>query len=149
MMPIRCEVIPHHSQRYNTSGDYFVSGNAWLFCISRLEKLDYEFLVFLHELVEWWWAQKNGIKNEDIDTFDMQFEKEKLKKKHHQDDEPGDDPKCPVYRGHQIATAIERTAAELLGIDWQQYEAAFDNLWYPYPSKKIRKARQAKRSKRK
>jgi hypothetical protein len=62
------------------------------------------------------------IKVEDIDAFDIQFEKDREEGKHTEDEEPGDGPQAPYHWGHQLATSIERIAAFTLGVSWQEYE---------------------------
>jgi DNA polymerase elongation subunit (family B) len=51
--------------------------------------------------------------------FDKAYE---ARRKRDDDSEPGDDPKAPYYRQHQIATAVERLLAVELGVDWGAYD---------------------------
>lgn len=80
---------------------------------------DYEFLIAIHELLEWYLTQKKGIRIEEIDRFDILFERGREKDN---TDEPGDDINAPYYDEHQFASRIERIAAEELGVDWTEYD---------------------------
>jgi len=42
--------------------------------------------------------------------------------------EPGDDPRCPYYDAHRIATQIERDLAAALGVNWKRYDQAIGAL---------------------
>jgi hypothetical protein len=123
-MNISIKTIPETEQRYPTTGDYFQSKDGtWNFRISDMGNWKYEFLVALHELVEWALAQHKGITNEQIDDFDFQFEKDRESGLHTDDEEPGNDPKCPVWFEHQMATVVERMIAGLMGIEWKVYDS--------------------------
>ena len=88
----------------------------------------YEFLVALHELVEWALIHDKGLAIEDIDAFDIQFEKERSEGKHSKDAEPGNDMTAPYYMEHQIATSIEQAMAVFLKVDWPTYEKTIEDL---------------------
>ncbi len=91
---------------------------------------DYEFLVALHELIESHLVQKRGIPDAAIDEFDIEFEKRRAAAPPDFADyaEPGSDPAAPYYREHQFATAIEKSVAEELGVDWDEYDRAVKAL---------------------
>lgn len=118
-------VIPHRRQRYETVGDYYeVEGKTYL-RVSELSDWRREFLVALHEMVEMAWARHWDISNDEIDAFDMDFE---ARRAEGDTSEPGDDPACPVYTGHQIATLIERAMAFVLEVPWSEYDAEINAL---------------------
>jgi hypothetical protein len=131
MMPkIIFEVIPHEKQRYNTVGDYWRDEDGvWHFQVSDAKNPDFEFLVFIHELVEWYRTEKGCIPEPAISEFDEQFEEETRQGMHALDDEPGDDPRAPYYKEHQIATGFERMMCAILGVDWDQYEDTYQAIW--------------------
>ena len=114
---ITIKVIPHKKQRYETCGDYYLM-DGMQFRISRMNK-EAEFLVALHELVEWMLIDKKGIKIKDIDKFDIEFEKNRKKGN---TDEPGDDRKAPYHKEHIFATKIEKMMAKELGLNWDKYD---------------------------
>lgn len=124
-MNIKISTIPHKEQRYPTCGDYFNDGDSVQFKISQMDNQDYEFLVTTHELIEHHLITKKGIKIEDIDAFDKNFEE---KRSATNESEPGDDKRAPYYQEHQIATGIERVLAAILDVDWTEYEEAIDDL---------------------
>jgi len=122
---INISAIPHKSQRYETVGDYFFNGNEQEFLISRMSNPDYEFLVLMHELTEWYLTQKRGIKEKDITAFDLLFEAMRVKGNV---DEPGFAKNCPYKNEHAFATKIEKLLAKELGVDWKTYDDTVVNL---------------------
>jgi hypothetical protein len=125
------QTVPHSVQRYPTCGDYreatFAAEAeilpriepAELITVSAVGNPDFEFLVGLHELIEWYLTQKRGIQEAAITAFDVAFKGR---------DEPGDDPSAPYHREHRFATDIEMQVAAELGVDWNEYEAAIEAL---------------------
>lgn len=79
----------------------------------------------IHELCEVVMCKHNGITQQQVDKFDLEFEAHR-----HPDnkDEPGDDPKAPYIHEHCIATGIERILAAELGVDWKSYEEELEAL---------------------
>lgn len=119
---INLKVIPHSEQRYNTVGDYWVSDDGTIQVrISELGDYRYEFLVALHELVELLLCKRAKIDFAKIDEFDIAFEANRVPG---DESEPGADPSAPYHREHMLATAIERSAAVMFGVDWDEYDAA-------------------------
>lgn len=123
---IQYKSIPHKMQRYDTCGDYFEDADIIQFRCSKMNA-EMEFLVLIHELVEWILIAKKGIEIDDIDEFDISFEENR---KPGNLDEPGDDPDAPYYDEHQFATAIERLMCDKLGIRWRDYEKVVNELEY-------------------
>lgn len=119
-------VIPHDEQDYPTVGNYKKRPfkDCWTIEISKT-KADYEFLILIHELVEFYLTQRQGISESSITKFDKAFEK---KRKPHNHDEPGDDPRAPYHDAHRIATWIEKNIANELDINWKQYEKTLNKL---------------------
>lgn len=127
MLDYVIKTIPHKSQRYETSGDYWREKHRVHIRVSDLQDKDMEFILMCHELIEHYLAEKNKIKISDIDSFDKKFEAERARGLHG-NDEPGDDPKAPYYEYHQLATGIERMLAAILKVDWQEYDGKVVNL---------------------
>lgn len=131
---IFCNAIPHKDQRYDTVGDYYSAilryhgdkRKTQHFFISKTSA-DYEFLVLIHEMIEWYLTQKRGIKEKDITNFDLMFEGECMDGKW-TDEEPGDDPRSPYRKEHKFATKIEKMVAKELGVDWDEYERILSEL---------------------
>lgn len=106
------KTIPHKEQRYPTVGDYWrdMLGRVQL-RVSRMGA-DEEFLVAIHELIEWYLVERKGISIESIDAFDKAYE----------GDDPGADPQAPYHKEHMKAEEIERILADYLDIDWAKYD---------------------------
>lgn len=121
------EAIPMRDQRYQTCGDYYEDFlGRWQLKISKSEK-DYEFLILMHELTEFYLTQKRGIPEEDITMFDTMFEEERAKGKW-TDEEPGNDVRAPYRKEHKFAEKIERLIAKELGVSWKKYEDTLNKL---------------------
>ena len=131
-MKINFQVIPHAEQRYDTCGDYWQDGGTLQFRVSRLSSRKYEWLVFLHELIEYALCAFADIKPADIDAFDMAYEKGRqtglapcgcpIQS------EPGFDSHAPYRRQHFMADIAERTCAYAMGVNWIEYEQEIDAL---------------------
>ena len=118
---IEIKVIPHSEQRYDTVGDWFLDGEGWHIRVSQLGDWRFHFLVAFHELLELAWCTWNGVKQADVDAFDIAYE---AARKPGDFSEPGDDPCAPYRVGHQFATMVEMFAAVALGVSWGAYEDA-------------------------
>lgn len=111
--------IPHDHQRYDTVGDYQEAHGVICFTISDMDNEKYEQLVAVHELVEKILCNARGIKDADIDKFDMDFEQGR---DFGNESEPGHDKRAPYHAEHVFAEKIERLLAIELGIDWDIYD---------------------------
>lgn len=127
-MNITLKSIPHSQQRYETCGDWLVdekTGDITIL-VSDLGDEKMTELVAIHELIEVLRCRDLGVKQEDVDKFDMEFENNR---KEDDSSEPGDSPEAP-YRGpHFFATNIERQLAHERGVDWQIYEEKISSLF--------------------
>jgi len=119
MLNIEIKTVPHSSQRYPTTGDYFRDGKRLCFRVSDMGNRTYEFLVAVHEIVERMLCEARGITDHEIDRFDIANEA----------DDPGDDPNSPYHREHIFAACVERLLAHELGVEWEDYETAIDELY--------------------
>lgn len=133
-MKIEIKSIPHATQRYPTCGDWlFAPDGTLLINVSEEMGPDSCFLVAMHELIEVWIATKHGVTVQAVDDFDIAYEKEHreggtLEGKRLDDSEPGDDPRCPVFEEHQLATLIERILCAQLGMTWRQHDTVVNSL---------------------
>ena len=96
--PIKIDIVDE--QRYDTAGDYFETPTGWRFAISRQRSIDDEFLILVHELVEWYLTQKHGIPEPDITSFDITAMKRGSR-------DPGSEPDAPYRDEHSDAIDIE------------------------------------------
>lgn len=113
---ISCKVISHKKQRYDTFGDYWWKGDNWEFRISELTP-EAELAVLIHELVEFFLTNREGIKEEDITAFDI---RSGLR-------DPGDCPDAPYYFQHKAAEKVEMAVIEALGMKWSDYCDLFED----------------------
>jgi hypothetical protein len=121
------DIVPHNKQRYPTAGDYYKAKGALNIRVSKMNA-NHEFLVALHELIEWYLIDQKGVSIEEIDAFDIKFEEERDRGVHKPTTEPGDSLKAPYYKEHQIASKIEREMAEYLGVNWDHYDKHVNSL---------------------
>ncbi len=116
MFNLIVKTVPDDQQRYNTVGDYFIDakGNR-TFVVSDMKDWRYEFLVVFHEFIESALCMHRGISNEQIDTFDFAYEKNR--KDNEGISEPGNMPDAPYYKEHQFAENLEMLLAKELDVD--------------------------------
>jgi hypothetical protein len=128
-MNVKIEIIPHHRQRYPTVGDWYFDkrGNLTI-RVSKLSNWRREMLVAFHELAEVLICKHRKISQASVDRFDKQFERDRSKGKHGEDDEPGDHPKAPYKKEHFFATNVEALLCAELGVDWNKYESEISKL---------------------
>jgi len=128
---ITLDLIDHADQRYNSVGDWFLNEHDPTHLIVKVTRLPDLALAFaqwavgIHELVEALAALAAGVTVAEVDVFDKQFEIDHS----HDDLEPGDDPRCPVFQQHQLALEVERMFIKALGVEWEQYETEMDKPW--------------------
>jgi len=126
---IDAQTIKPGEQRFSTVGDYWEVGDSLKVRVSDMGDFFCESLVLVHELVEYILLRKAGISETEVLGFDLLFEEEVKRGLHAPEDEPGDDPRAPYHRQHEIATLIERMLCLFLGIEWDTYEAKANQAW--------------------
>jgi len=77
-----------------------------------MNKADYEFLTLMHELVEWYLAQKRGIKEKNITKFDVS---------HSDLEEPGNSRNVPCHKEHMASMTVEILLAKELKVGMKEY----------------------------
>ena len=123
MKDISIKFIPQKDQRFDKIqqiGDYFETEDSIEFRITEFENQSFSMACALHELVEKFRNDQLGIKDADVDQFDLD---------HPELDDPGMSQDAPYHKTHLEADAIERTFLALSGNDWAEYEKAIDALW--------------------
>ena len=128
MLKIDIKTIPHSRQRYDTVGDWFNRGSKEVILISDMDDWRYEFLVAFHELIEKKLCEQSGITEEQVTSWDLNFEDLRKKGAHSDTEEPGDDPDAPYSKQHTTATIMEQMMAKELGVDWESYENKVNSL---------------------
>jgi len=137
-MRIDWRVVPHKTQRYDSSGDWYwtedSSGIVLNIRVSRLSDPRWEFLLGLHETVEAMLCHFAGVSQQEVDRFDMPLEAAHQAGAtvypcgcaRRESSDPGSDKHAPYGFQHNIADAVERVVAAVLGIRWDDYDAEVD-----------------------
>lgn len=110
---IEIEFIPNSMHRYQTSGDWYYKGDTLVILISQCDDPRHEQLLVIHELVEAFCCNNDGVSQKDVDDFDMGVGKEL--------EQPGDDETAPYHKQHVIASNVEFEFAQGMGVDWDDY----------------------------
>ena len=118
MLRIEVQTVPHRCQPYNTVGYWCGCDEIRYLMISDLRNPDYEFLLFVHEVIEQALCIKRGISGDVVTKFDKEFTG---------DGEPGDDTAAPYHKEHVYATAVEYSLCKELGLDPKKYDEFLDN----------------------
>ena len=120
---LKIELIPHEEQRYETTGDWQIDADGAI-CIKvsdtglRMDAL----LVGIHEAIEVILCREHGVKEVDVDAFDIEFNRTHDLS----EEEPGEDPKAPYFKEHAVADVVERLLALHAGVPWKEYEDRID-----------------------
>lgn len=122
-MKITLEVINHKEQRLGVVGDWFFTSPEELTVrVSDSGDWRYNFLALRHEMDEAMLCKKAGITTEMVDA-DQANQSE--------DDDPDSFSGYPGARlqaQHNDALAAEWQMSRLLGVNWEEYGAAFDKV---------------------
>ena len=105
-----------NEMRYATVGDWIPKEDGAEIAVLSVGHEDYEFLVMVHELIEYYLCYRRGITDEEVTSFDKKYYEAG------KEGEPGEDPEAPYWREHSIATVVERLLATELGINWKEYD---------------------------
>jgi hypothetical protein len=120
---IKLHTVPHNEQRYKTVGDWYENEDGEIYVTaSQLTSWKREFLILVHELVEWGLCKNARITQYQVDKFDKAHE-------HLQDKiELGDMRIAPYRKQHCLATAVERLLAAEMDVVWSDYEEELAKL---------------------
>jgi hypothetical protein len=122
-MNVQVEVVSLADQRYPTMGDWVFentpSGERLVILVSDTGDARMNWLIALHEQIEAMLCVEASIDEPDVAAFDMG---------HPELDDPGNDPRAPYHREHVFAESIERLVAQMLGVEWADYEAVCQAL---------------------
>ena len=120
---ILVQLVDHADQRYATSGDWIWRNGNLIVSVSDTGSDMSNLLVAIHEMVEAYLCRRDGIREEDVTAFDMQFVGSKG------EGEPGVAIGSPYKPQHQAAESVERLAALVLGVDWNDHDNAVEALF--------------------
>jgi len=115
--------------RYLTTGDYYKSKEGDIVVTADFKNDDQNFLVLIHELVEFYLTQKRGVSDDEVMKFDEWFEKGKAAGKFGKYPSPGWHPRSPYKKEHLFALKIEKLIAKELGVDLEKYWEADDRVY--------------------
>lgn len=158
MLKIAIETIPYTEQRYPTVGDWYWKEEVELtpqgsqkhqvlhIKVSELSDWRREAMIAVHELIEVLLCKNDGVTQDQVDKFDMEFEKRREERifeasrtvsepgvKSAEEamieiEEPGDHLAAPYSKQHCFATATERMLCAAFGISWADYEKEIESL---------------------
>jgi hypothetical protein len=127
---IEISFIPHEQQRYSTCGDWYFeqskTENVLVIKVSKMDDFRSALAVALHEFAEVIMCDAVGITQEQVDKFDMTYEKLRAKD---DESEPGDHASAPYFVQHGHATAIERIVTTQMGLPWPDHEENIGKLF--------------------
>jgi hypothetical protein len=112
-------VIPHEEQRYDTVGDWQWQGDGLVVTVSDLGDHRFNLLVAAHEATEALLSRRDGVTEQEVDAWDLA---------HPDAEEPGEVDGCPYFNQHAEASRVERVLADVMRVDWAEYEQAFERL---------------------
>jgi hypothetical protein len=129
MKKIVLKSVPLRHIRNNQCGDWRVHKNKILALTAQMEDPRSELLVAMHEAIEAFLCDRAGITDAQVTDFDALYESERERELHGDSDEAGDDQRAPYRAQHLAATAVERAAAQALGITWDDHERNVADLF--------------------
>lgn len=115
-------VIRSEFQEYRTAGNYKeLCDGTIVYLITKQVNKDYEFLILIHEMVEFHLCKMRGIKEKDIDKYDKYWE---IRKENGLAiaEEPGNEKDCIYAKEHRFSENIERQLAHEMSKVWKEYD---------------------------
>lgn len=117
---VHIKLVPKSKIRNSDVGDYWFENEVLQIRVVELPEYSHSILIAIHELVEAFMTDYQGIKEPEINSFDALFDEER-KQGLHKGEEPGFDNRA-VYRDHHtLCTAIEMMICSFLKISWKDY----------------------------
>ncbi len=123
-MKFDIRTVPDSAQRYTTVGDWYETNGTVHIVVSDLGNETYEFLVAIHELVEFWLCKVTGITDEQAVSWDRAWSSRPQPR----GAEAGNDPACPYHWPHVAAGIVERFVAFVLRVDYEAYDECLNKL---------------------
>lgn len=122
-MKIEIKTVRHRDQRYPTQGDWFFDEDRVLqIRVSEMGDERSEIAVALHEITEAICCGIEGITEQEVTEFDLQFEKERDAGQHGEDEEPGHDTRAPYNEAHKRAESVERVFCAAVDLLWDDHD---------------------------
>lgn len=128
-MEIHIKTIDHSLQKYETVGNYWYDDDEILqIRVSNMNSRRFETLVAIHELIEQFITECNGISEEEITNFDIAFESARKLGLRTETEEPGFAETAPYRLAHSFSTGVELAICGMTGINWSEYDNAVNSL---------------------
>lgn len=115
--------------RYKTVGDWYTeldketnTEKTIIECVD-LGETAMNFLILIHEFVEYTLCNAEGITQEEVDEYDFEHQDEQ------DEEELGENEDAPYHEQHMIADGLERIFCTLLQVNWQDYTEAVEEKW--------------------
>jgi hypothetical protein len=115
-MRILIESKPKKEIPRDDLGDYFEQDGTLYIHMVETKDWRHEALVAFHEFVESLLLKHAGIPYAQVDLWDEDHE------------EKGDSLDAPYHAQHVAAENLERLFAQQLGVEWEDYEQALEDL---------------------
>jgi hypothetical protein len=110
------ETVDKKDIRNEDVGDWIPTAYGGYIKGVDLGDADMNFVLLVHELVEFYLCMKNGVTDEQVTAFDASFLASG------KPGEAGNDPDAPYAPFHDFATVVEHLIANKLGIPWETYD---------------------------
>ncbi|TAL21871.1 MAG: hypothetical protein EPN94_12095 [Nitrospirae bacterium] len=120
-MKINVKIIPIEKMPFTTQGYWFEDKDTINFLISEMSDWRYTVAILFHEIAEYFTCKNKGITTRTCDKFDELYESLYKKGEISRLKEPGDDRRCPYFKGHQLGNKFERIMIKELGASWKNY----------------------------
>jgi hypothetical protein len=117
---VSIQEIDHSAQRYNTVGDWYPGPAGWkMVLVSKMSDRRLAKLIAIHELIEMWCCEEDGITSDMVDDWDFNHE-------NYEDEEYWKG--CPYRDQHLFAESIERMLADRWGVIWDKYGDVIEEM---------------------
>lgn len=132
-MDIHIRVLPKEEMRPEVDGaDWFWDANGNLQVqVGPMSDWRYEIALAFHEAFEACLCKNNGVKQQDVDKFDMEYDKAHPDRP---DLNAGDETDAPYVAEHNYATIVDRLFIGACGLKRKPYDDELATV-YPGPTK--------------
>lgn len=114
--------------KVTTCGTWWEDGDVLEVRLAQMCDWRYEVAVLFHELIEFFWCQRRGIKTQPCDDFDEWFERQYELGKYPKTAESGFHKDCPYRGGHVWGSRFERVVTFILACSWKKYCAECNHV---------------------
>lgn len=112
MYAINVRTYPVRDLRKGQLAEFTTQNGVTHFAVAEMFDQTHEFLVAIQEIVEKQAARFAGIKEHQIDAWDLMHEGK---------GDPAELPGCPYAEAHELGEAVARMVAVKMGVDWKHH----------------------------